>query len=59
MPSPSYSQNKASIVRYKAKNAGKIAPLQREYSKLCMRRRRAYNAGVKQLLFILVNFFED
>jgi len=59
MPSPTYSQNKASIIRYRAKNVDKIAPLQREYSKLCMRRRRAYQAGVKLLLFILVNFFED
>ena len=59
MPSPSYKANKESIMRYKAKNADKIAPLQREYAKLCMRRRRAYQAEVKQLLFILVNFFED
>jgi hypothetical protein len=59
MPSPTYSQNKASIMRYKEKNADKIAPLQREYSKMCMRRRYAYQAGVKQLLNILNNFFED
>lgn len=59
MPSPTYSQNKASIMRYRAKNANKLAPLQRGYSKLSMRRIRAYRAAVKQLLFILVNFFED
>jgi hypothetical protein len=59
MPSPSYSQNKASIKRYKAKNADKIAPLQREYNKMYMRRCYAYKAGVRQLLNILVNFFDD
>ena len=59
MPSPTYEQNKASIVRYKAKNADKLRPLQREYSKMSMRRLYAYRAGVKQLLNILNNFFEN
>jgi hypothetical protein len=59
MPSPTYSQNKDCVIRYKAKNADKLRPLQREYSKLCMRRLYAYRAGVKQLLNILNNFFEN
>jgi len=46
-------------MRYKKKNADKIAPLQREYNKMYMRRCYAYKAGVKQLLNILVNFFDD
>jgi hypothetical protein len=59
MPSPTYSQNKASIMRYRAKNIEKFLELNREYTKMSMRRIRAYKAGVKQLLNILVNFFED
>ena len=59
MPSPSYAKNKECVKRYKAKNADRIVPLEREYSKLCMRRIRAYRAGVRQLLNILVNFFDD
>jgi len=59
MPSSLYARNKASIMRYKKKNADKIAPLQREYNKMYMRRCYAYKAGVKQLLNILVNFFDD
>jgi len=59
MPSPTYSQNKASIIRYREKNYDKVLALNREYSKLCMRRLYAYKAGVKQLLNILVNFFDD
>ena len=59
MPSPSYSLNKASMIRYRAKNYDKILELNREHSKICMRRLYAYKAGVKQLLNILNNFFED
>jgi len=59
MPSPSYSQNKASIIRYRAKNYEKILELNREHSKMCMRRLYAYKVGVKQLLNILNNFFEN
>lgn len=59
MPSPTYSQNKASMIRYRAKNYDRILELNREYSKMCMRRLYAYKAGVKQLLNILNNFFED
>jgi len=59
MPSPTYSQNKASIMRYRAKNYEKVLILNREYTKMSMRRIRAYQAGVKQLLNILVNFFDD
>ena len=59
MPSPSYSQNKASIMRYREKNYEKVLALNREYTKMSMRRIRAYNAEVKRLLNILVNFFED
>lgn len=59
MPSLLYAKNKECIKRYKAKNADKIAPLQREYNKMYMRRCYAYKAGVKQLLNILVNFFDD
>jgi hypothetical protein len=55
MPSPTYSQNKASIMRYRAKNIEKC----NEISKLYIRRRRAYEAEVKQLYMILVNFFDD
>lgn len=57
--SPSYSQNKASIYRYREKNYEKVLVLNREYTKLSMRRIRAYKAEVKRLLNILVNFFED
>jgi hypothetical protein len=46
-------------MRYKAKNAERLAPLQREYNKMYMRRQYAYKAEVKRLLFILVNFFDD
>jgi len=46
-------------MRYKKKNADKIAPLQREYNKMYMRRCYAYKKEVKKLMFILVNFFED
>jgi len=56
---PSYAQNKASIYRYREKNYDKVLALNREYSKLSMRRLNAYKAGVKQLLNILVNFFDD
>ena len=59
MPSPSYAQNKASIMRYREKNYEKVLILNREYTKMSMRRIRAYQAGVKQLLNILVNFFDD
>lgn len=59
MPSPTYSQNKASIIRYREKNYEKVLVLNREYTKLSMRRIRAYKAEVKRLLNILVNFFED
>lgn len=59
MPSPTYSQNKASIMRYREKNYEKVLVLNREYTKLSMRRIRAYKAEVKLLLNILVNFFED
>lgn len=59
MPSPTYSQNKASIMRYREKNYEKVLVLNREYTKLSMRRIRAYKAEVKRLLNILVNFFED
>jgi hypothetical protein len=57
--SGSYAQNKASIYRYREKNYEKVLELNREYSKLSMRRLNAYRAGVKQLLNILVNFFDD
>lgn len=57
--SPSYSQNKASIYRYREKNYEKVLVLNREYTKLSMRRIRAYKAEVKRLLNILVNFFDD
>lgn len=56
MPSPTYSQNKASIMRYKAKNADRLRPLEREYSKMCMRRKRAYQAEVKRLSMILFDY---
>jgi hypothetical protein len=59
MPSPTYSQNKASIMRYREKNYEKVLVLNREYTKLSMRRIRAYKAEVKRLLNILVNFFDD
>jgi hypothetical protein len=54
MPSPTYSQNKASIMRYRAKNVEKF----REYERNLKRQYRAYQSGVKQLLYILNNFFE-
>jgi hypothetical protein len=57
--SGSYAQNKASIKRYREKNYEKVLVLNREYSKLSMRRLNAYRAGVKQLLNILVNFFDN
>jgi hypothetical protein len=57
--SGSYAQNKASIYRYRAKNVEKVLELNREYTKMSMRRIRAYKAQVKQLLNILVNFFDD
>lgn len=59
MPSPSYVKNKECIKRYREKNYEKVLELNREYSKLSMRRLNAYRAGVKQLLNILVNFFDD
>lgn len=59
MPSPSYKANKESIYRYREKNYEKVLVLNREYTKLSMRRIRAYKAEVKRLLNILVNFFED
>jgi hypothetical protein len=55
MPSPSYSQNKASIQRYRASHTDKC----NEICKLSMRRKRAYQSGVKQLFFILNNFFDN
>lgn len=54
MPSPTYEQNKSSIERYRLKNITKC----NEISKLSMRRKRAYNYEVKQLLYILINFFD-
>ena len=59
MPSPTYAQNKASIYRYREKNYDKVLELNREYTKMSMRRIRAYKAEVKRLLSILVNFFDD
>jgi hypothetical protein len=56
MPSLLYVKNKECAKRYKAKNADKITLLQREYSKMCMRRKRAYQAEVKRLCMIL---FDD
>lgn len=55
MPSPTYSQNKASIMRYRESHIEKC----NEICKLSMRRKRAYIAEVKRLLFILNNFFEN
>ena len=55
MPTPTYSQNKASIYRYREKNIEKF----REYDKNRKRQYYAYQAQVKQLLYILNNFFED
>ena len=55
MPSPTYSQNKASIIRYRETHIDKC----NEISKMSMRRKRAYESGVKQLLFILNNFFKN
>ena len=46
-------------MRYREKNYEKVLVLNREYTKLSMRRIRAYKAEVKLLLNILVNFFED
>lgn len=54
MPSPTYSQNKASIYRYREKNIEKF----REYDKNRKRQYYAYQSQVKQLLCILNNFFE-
>jgi hypothetical protein len=55
MPSPTYSQNKASIMRYRAKNVEKF----REYEKNLKRQYRAYQAQAKMLRLMLINFFED
>ena len=55
MPSPTYSQNKASIYRYREKNIEKF----REYDKNRKRQYYAYQSQVKQLLCILNNFFEN
>lgn len=59
MPSPSYATNKASIMRYKEKNYERVLGMNREHSKNCMRRKRAYDAEVRRLLLILINFFEN
>jgi hypothetical protein len=55
MPSPSYSQNKASIYRYREKNIEKF----REYERNLKKQYRVYQAQAKLLRLMLINFFED
>lgn len=50
-----YEQKKDAIYRYRQTHRD----VWRENTKSSMRRLRAYQAGVKQLLYILNNFFED
>lgn len=51
----SYEQKKEAIYKYRENNRD----VWRENTKSSMRRLRAYQSGVKQLLYILNNFFED
>jgi hypothetical protein len=55
MPSPTYSQNKASIYRYREKNIEKF----REYDKIRKRQYYAYQSQAKMLRLMLINFFEN
>ena len=54
MPSPTYSQNKASIMRYRAKNIEKF----REYERNLKKQYRSYQSQAKILRTLLINFFE-
>jgi hypothetical protein len=53
--SQSYEQKKEAIYKYRECHRD----VWRENTKNGMRRLRAYQAGVKQLLYILNNFFQD
>lgn len=51
----SYQQKKDAIYKYRESHRDEW----RENTKISMRRLRAYQSGVKQLMYILNNFFED